>query len=85
MVSLLVSLLLYACANNNSDKPARQEDSSILKDDTTSQVTTGKLGKDEAILSFASNSILPLIAAKEYAKLAQFIGDDGISFSPYGP
>ncbi len=42
------------------------------------------MAKDKEVLSFARDSILPLIVAKEYARLAHFIGDDGISFSPYG-
>lgn len=81
--TLLLIMLLCACANNKSDKPDRQTDSVIIHADTP--VTKMDVSvKDEEILSFARDSILQVFFTKEYAKLAPFISDDGILFSPYG-
>ena len=89
---ILLLLLLCACANNSSDKTARQTDSNSLSADSTPfiKIDTPILVKIDTpvkegeILSFARDSILPLMDAKKYVKLAHFISDEGIYFSPYG-
>lgn len=82
--TLLLLSLLSACANNKSDKTDQQADSSSINADSTPTVKTDTPVIDGVILSFARDSILPPMEAKEYAGLARFIGDEGIFFSPYG-
>ena len=82
--TLLLILSLTACVNNRSDKTDQQTDSSSLTSDSTPSIKLDTMVKDGEILTFARDSILPLIEAKEYAGLARFIGDDGIFFSPFG-
>lgn len=82
--TILLILLLTACANNKSDKTGQPTDSSSLKTDSTPAVKMDTPVIDGAILSFARDSVLPLMEAKDYAGIARFIGDEGIFFSPYG-
>lgn len=82
--TLLVILLLSACANNRSDKTDKQADSSSLTADSTPLVKIDTPVIDGEILTFAQDSILQIMEAKEYAGLARFISDEGIFFSPYG-
>lgn len=81
---LLLLLLLTACVNNRSEKTDQQTDSSSLNADSAPSVKIDTPVIDGAIVSFARDSILPLMKAKEYAGLARFIGDEGIFFSPFG-
>lgn len=81
---LLLLMLLNACSNNKSEKAAIQIDSSITTTDTISTVTIDTPLNNQAILSFARDSILPLMAANNYTQLARFISDEGIVFLPYG-
>ena len=82
--TLLLILSLTACVNNRSDKTDQQTDSSSLTSDSTPSIKLDTMVKDGEILTFARDSILPLIEAKEYTGLARFIGGEGIFFSPYG-
>ena len=82
--TILLILLLTACANNKSDKTGQPTDSSSLKAESTPAVKMDTPVIDGTILSFAQDSILPLMEAKDYAGIARFIGDEGIFFSPYG-
>ncbi|MCY7422116.1 MAG: hypothetical protein LH478_10300 [Chitinophagaceae bacterium] len=82
--TLLSILLLTACANNRSDKTDQQTDSTSLTADSTPPVKVDTVVIDGAVLSFARDSILQLMEAKQYAGLSRFIGDEGILFSPFG-
>ena len=82
--TILLILLLTACANNKSDKTGQPTDSSSLKAESTPAVKMDTPVIDGAIVSFARDSVLPLMEAKDYAGIASFIGDEGIFFSPYG-
>ena len=51
--TLLLLLLFYACANNSSDKPGLQSDSSSIQADSAAAKINRSL-KDGEILSFAT-------------------------------
>jgi hypothetical protein len=77
-------LLLSACANNTINETTKTTDTVAVTTDSSTPATIDTPAKAVDVLSFARDSILQLMEAKQYAGLAHFISDEGISISPYG-
>lgn len=82
--ALLLSMLFAACENNSPANVTAQADSTAQVIDTTALVKTDTPAKSVDILSFARDSILQTLQAKDYAGLVRFMSDEGIRFYPYG-
>jgi hypothetical protein len=73
-----ILLIVFLSCKDKNNKPRVNKDSALaaIKKDTTA-------ANDSAALPL-SEEILSAIKIKNYQKLALFVNDDGIRFSPYG-